>query len=298
MSARPAVSVVIATYQCGRFLRESLDSVLAQATSEVEVIVVDDGSTDDTPEILASYRDALTAVAGAHAGFAAARNLGLARARGEWIAFHDADDVAVADRLAWSLGFVERTPGFDAVFANGWRMGVDDTADGSVIPRRWFARIGTRPIDVLDVFEGFPVYFQGALVPRRVFEAVGPFDPSFRVAPDVEYGYRLFGRCRAACVDRVVFRYRWHDSNTTADRLGNREDIVRVLERLPETVPDAAARIGRHRLHRRIAHMSFRLGLARLARGERDAAREAFRRAVRFRPWHPRYQWMRLRTTW
>lgn len=298
MSARPTVSVVIATYQCGRFLRESLDSVLAQATPGVEVIVVDDGSTDDTPAILASYGDALVTVAGRHRGFPAARNLGLARARGEWIAFHDADDVAAADRLAWSLGFLARNPTFEAVFANGRRMDVEDDSEASVIPRHWFARIGTRPIDVLDVFDGFPVYFQGALVARRVFEAVGPFEESFAVAPDIEYGYRLFGRCRAACVDRVVFRYRWHGANTSADRLGNRADIVRVLERLPEAAPEAAARIGRRRLRRRIAHMSFRLGLARLARGERGAAREAFRRAATFRPWHPRYQWMRLRTTW
>jgi len=298
MSSEPTISVVIPTYQCGRFLRDSLDSILAQSGPDTEVIVVDDGSTDETPEILAAYGDALTVLRGQHGGLAAARNLGLGRARGRWIAFHDADDIAAGDRLAWSVAFLQQHPQFDAVFGNGQRMGVVDPVAASVVPRRWFERIRERPIDVTDLFEGYPVYFQGALVPRRAFDAAGAFDPDYRVQPDIDYGYRLFLQCRAACIDRPLFHYRWHTTNNSADLLGGREDIVRLLERLPRTVPEAARRIGQRRLRRRIAHVSFRLGLARLARGERPAARAAFRRAAALRPWHLRYQWMRARTVW
>jgi len=288
----PAISVIIPTYNCGRYLQESLESIFAQTERDFEVIVVDDGSTDDTPHVLDAYTGRLTVVQGAHGGLSAARNLGLARATGEWVAFHDADDVAAADRLTWSRTFLREHPAFDAVFCNGRRM--DAAAD--VVPQQYFASAADRPLTVVDLFKGYPVYFQGALVPRSAFTAAGPFDVAYRVQPDLEYGYRLFPRLRAACVDRTMFHYRWHTTNNSGDRLGTREDIARVLERLPALAPAAVQAIGARRIRDQIARHHFRIGLARLARNERSAARQAFARAATLRPLHPRYQWMRLRT--
>jgi hypothetical protein len=93
-----------------------------------------------------------------------------------------------------------------------------------------------------------------------------------------------------------MFHYRWHTTNNSRDRLGTRADVARVLERLPELAPDAVAAIGERRLRHQIARQHFRIGLVRLGRGEEHAAADAFARAARFRPFHPRYQWMRLRT--
>jgi len=292
----PAVSVIIPTYNCGRFLRESLDSILAQTDHDLEVIVVDDGSTDDTPSVLDEYAGRIAVVQGAHGGLSAARNLGLDHATGEWVAFHDADDVAVPDRIAWSCAFLREHPAFDAVFCNGRRMQVEDGDEANVVPAHWFTATSGRPIGVVDLFAGYPVYFQGALVPRRAFVAAGAFDPAYRVQPDLEYGYRLFPRLRAACVDRTMFHYRWHTTNNSGDRIGTREDIARVLERLPTVAPAAVDAIGPRRIREQIARHYFRIGLARLARSERTAAGRAFARAATLRPLHPRYQWMRLRT--
>ena len=288
----PGVSVIIPTYNCGRWLQESLDGIFAQTEPPVEVIVVDDGSTDDTPQVLAGYAGRITVVQGAHGGLSAARNLGLARATGEWVAFHDADDVAVPDRLAWSLRFLREHPEHDAVFCNGRRMSADAT---NVVPAHWFASTRSRSISVVDLFEGYPVYFQGALVPRRAFDAAGAFDVAYRVQPDLEYGYRLFPRLRAACIDRTMFQYRWHTTNNSGDRIGTREDIARILERLPVVAPTVVPEIGARRIRDQIARHHFRIGLARLARNDRPAARQAFARAAALRPLHPRYQWMALR---
>jgi len=148
-SSMPGVSVIIPTYNCGRWLQESLDGIFAQTEPPVEVVVVEDGSTDDTPEVLARYAGRITVVQGAHGGLSAARNLGLARATGEWVAFHDADDVAVPDRLAWSLQFLREHPQHDAVFCNGRRMGADGT---NVVPARYFAAAAGRAISVIDLF--------------------------------------------------------------------------------------------------------------------------------------------------
>jgi glycosyltransferase involved in cell wall biosynthesis len=292
----PAISVIVPTYNCGRWLAESLDSIFAQTERDFEVIVVDDGSTDDTPRVLDAYAGRITVVEGTHGGLSSARNLGLARASGEWIAFHDADDVAVSDRLAWSRAFLREHAAFDAVFGNGRRMQVDDPARASVVPARYVGASAGRALTVVDLFDGYPVYFQGALVPRRAFDAAGPFDPAYRVQPDLEYGYRLFPRLRAACVDRTMFHYRWHTTNNSGDRLGTREDIARVLERLPTVAPDAVAAIGARRIREQIARHYFRIGVTRLAHDQRAAARRAFVQAATLRPLHLRYQWMRLRT--
>src|SRR2546430_16821957 len=101
----PLVSFVIPTYNCAPYLTESLESILAQTFRDFEVVVVDDGSTDHTWAVLARYSDDATIVRAPHGGLSAARNAGLSASRGEWIAFHDADDVALSDRLAFHVEF-------------------------------------------------------------------------------------------------------------------------------------------------------------------------------------------------
>jgi len=293
----PAVSVIIPAFDAARWLPESLDSVFAQTDRDFEVIVVDDGSTDETPDVLARYAGRLTVVRGDHGGLGAARNLGLAHATGDWIAFHDADDVALPDRLAWSRAFLHDHPEFDTVFGNGRHIPADDPASPQVISHRLITTTRNRHLTVADLFDGFPLYFQGALVPRAVFAAAGPFDAGYRVLTDLEYGYRLLPRLRAACVDHTMFHYRRHDSNITRDLLRMRLEVARTLERLPGVVPGAVESIGTRRVRHRIARQYFRIGVVQLRRGERADAADAFARAARLRPFHPRYRWMQLRAT-
>src|SRR5207253_603179 len=185
-----------------------------------------------------------TIVRAPHGGLSAARNAGLAAAHGEWIAFHDADDVALPDRLAFQLDLLRAHPAYEAVFCNGERMDGAPPERPYVVPSAIVRRCLNRRLTAVELFAGYPVYFQGALVPRRAFEAAGPFDPSLRVQPDIEYGYRLFARCAATFVDRAVFRYRRHDTNNSGDRLGGRQDIARILERLLVQDPEAVRTIG------------------------------------------------------
>jgi glycosyltransferase involved in cell wall biosynthesis len=286
------VSVIIPTYDAACWLPESLDSILAQTEPPDEILVVDDGSTDDTPAVLARYARRIRVVDGAHGGMAAARNLGLAHATGDWIAFHDADDVALPDRLAVLRGFLAAHPDVDAVFADGARL---DAPDARLVPRPLAERLAGRALRFTDLFEGFPVYFQTALVARRLFEAAGPFDVRIRTQPDLDCGYRLLAHGRAAFVDRVVFRYRVHQGNTTRDRLEVREDLAYILEQLPTRVPAAVDEVGAARVARRLARHHFRIGELRLARGDQSIARDAFARAAVLRPLHPVYQWKRWR---
>jgi glycosyltransferase involved in cell wall biosynthesis len=290
----PTVSVIIPTYNCARFLAESLESIFAQSVAPAETIVVDDGSTDGTPGLLARYAGRITVVHGRHGGYGAARNLGLAHAHGEWIASHDADDVALPDRLAFQLDFVSRHPDIDALFCDGERM--DGEAPGArLVPRHIARRCAGRLLTPADVFDGYPAYYQGALIARRAFRAAGAFDATLRVHPDMEYAYRLLACSRAMFVDRTVFRYRWHDTNVTRDRLAGREEIARILERISREAPATARVIGRRRLRSRLARHYYRIARAHLSRSDATLAFDAISRAVALRPFNPRYRLLRLR---
>src|ERR1051325_248362 len=120
MPPRVAVSVIVPTYNRAATLAESLESILGQTCSDFELIVADDGSTDDTEAVLARYGGTVRVLRVEHAGVAAARNAALAAAVGEFVAFHDSDDVALPDRLAVQCRELRGRPELGALMCDGW----------------------------------------------------------------------------------------------------------------------------------------------------------------------------------
>ena len=283
------LSVLIPSYNAARYLATSLDSVLGQLDSADEVIVVDDGSTDDTQRVLDRYAGRVRVVQGRHAGLAAARNTALAAATHEWIAFHDADDLAAPDRFAVLRGVLDADATLEGVFSNGTRL---DAPGATVVPAAMAKRLDRDWLRPVDVFLGFPVYFQGALVARRAFERVGAFDESLAVQPDLEYGYRLFGGARIRFVNRPTFAWRCHDTNMSRNQVGTREDIAATLERVLERNGMITEQIGRRRLTHRLARNWYRLARAYAKRGEQARAARAARRAVELHPLALRYRYL------
>jgi glycosyltransferase involved in cell wall biosynthesis len=104
------VSVIIPTYNRSRIIKEAVDSVLAQDYKDVEVIVVDDGSTDNTSEALASYGDEISVLFQDNKGVSAARNRGIAEASGQFVAFLDSDDLWLPQKLSTQVEFFQQTP--------------------------------------------------------------------------------------------------------------------------------------------------------------------------------------------
>lgn len=283
------LSVLIPSYNADRFLAASLDSILPQLAADDEAIVVDDGSTDDTPSVLARYAGRVRIVRRRHAGLAAARNAALDAATGTWIAFQDADDVAAPNRLDVLRSALGTHPDADGVFSNGRRLG---SSDGSVVPEEIAHRLDGGTLRPVDVFQGFPVYFQTALIARRAFERAGPFDEALSVQPDLEYGYRLFDRARIRFVDEPTFAWRSHDRNMSNDHVGTREDVAATLERVLDADDSIAHDIGRWRLTRRLARNWYRLARTYLKRGETARAARAARRAAELRPLDLRYRYL------
>jgi glycosyltransferase involved in cell wall biosynthesis len=128
------VSVIITTYNYAPYLREAINSVLSQTIEDLQILVVDDGSTDNTPEILASLDDPrIEVIRTPHQGSCATRNEGLVRARGEFVAFLDADDRFLPDKLERQVSMMEAEPDLVAVLTNFVRFD-----DSGIYPRDQF----------------------------------------------------------------------------------------------------------------------------------------------------------------
>jgi glycosyltransferase involved in cell wall biosynthesis len=209
------VSVVVAAFEEEAFVAEALESVLAQTYRPVEVIVVDDGSGDGTAEIAAAH--GVCVLRRSHRGAAAARNAGLAVARGEYWTIFDADDVMPPERLARQVAHLEEHPELGVV------LGLTEAfvSPGEPRPAHYNPAWDHGP---------FPACAGTMLARRTVLDAVGPFDETRRLTCDVEWLARVKDAgVRAGQVDHVSLRYRIHRGNTSADAPAVRLAMLKLL---------------------------------------------------------------------
>jgi glycosyltransferase involved in cell wall biosynthesis len=285
----PDVSVVVPTYDRAHTLGASLASLFAQTGVALEVIVVDDGSTDGTRALLAACDDPRLRVEhAAHGGIAAARNRGLAAARAPVIAFHDSDDLALPGRLSRPVEYLRRHPEIDVVVQNG-RMLPPEDGNGAEVP--WIApvvahRLAGRPFGVEAVFRWNLGQLQGMCFTRRSLDATGPLDGAFAVLDDLDLVLRVTARFRAVFLDVPAFAYRRHAGGVARDRIAVREESIRVADKLVRECPEALRVIGRQAFARRQARRWGRLARMRAAAGDVAGARDALAEARARRPLH------------
>lgn len=184
----PLVSVMIPTHNRAGLVTRAIDSALAQSYAEVEVIVIDDGSTDTTRAVLAGYGDRIRVIAQSNSGLAGARNAGLRAARGELLNFLDDDDMLLPEKLARQVAYLAEHPEVDLVLC-GWQ---DISAeDGHVLAE--FREIAVDEMLKTNLLAGneglLPAHV--ALVRRRVVEQVGLFDQSLPMREGEDYWLRV-----------------------------------------------------------------------------------------------------------
>ncbi len=204
------ISVIIPCFNHSHFLGEAIESVLTQAYPCVEVVVVDDGSTDETATVSARY-PTVRYVRQAHQGLAAARNTGIARSAGEYLAFVDADDLLLPDALAISHEWLCDHP--DEAFVSGhYRFRYGDKVrlaerKHPAHPNAYCALLQCNYITM----HGAVLYRRGAVV------AVGGFDQSLKACEDYDLYVRLARSYSVGRHNAVVAEYRQHDANMTRD---------------------------------------------------------------------------------
>jgi len=201
----PLVSVVMPAFDEERFIGEALDSVLSQTYEAVEVIVVDDGSTDRTSEIADTF--GVRVVHQERAGHPTARNLGLSQARGEYWTIFDADDVMPPERIERQVEHLRQHPELGMV------LGLTEAfvTPGEPRPRHWNPAWDSGP---------FPGCAGTMMARRELLAVVGPYDESMAVSADFEWIVRARDLgVGAAHVDALALRYRIHPGTVSADRI-------------------------------------------------------------------------------
>jgi hypothetical protein len=240
------VSVIIPTYNRAELVARAIESVLRQSHPPHEIIVVDDGSTDGTASACAAWGERIRYLRIPNSGVAAARNAGIAIARGEWVAFLDSDDLwettklevqlaacGSAPEVAWSITGCELVDGvgvpcegpasFEAAFPVFREFGFQpEGLFGEHLSRSSIDVAGSRHVCFTGDFFGLLFYGNiglpsSAIVRRDVLTAVGGFDSTLRVGEDTEFFHRIAARSPGVVVMSRLVRYRWaHSDSLTA----------------------------------------------------------------------------------
>lgn len=207
----PSISVIIAVYNGGSTIRRAIQSVLSQTHPAHELIVVDDGATDDTAAVVREFGDHIRYVYQQNAGVSAARNAGARAATGDWLAFLDADDWYFHDRLRWHAEWLRRDPELDFLTGDYEYQ----RPDGSVISRsmeiteagRALLRKANGAREVVMELNDMEPFIENHFgdthtltVPRRTFLELGGYPPGRAVCEDVNFLIRLCARSRRAGV--------------------------------------------------------------------------------------------------
>lgn len=204
-----SVSVIIPTYNMGWCIERAIDSALSQGIADIEVIVVDDGSTDDTASRLVQYEERIVTVRQSNQGLSAARNCGIQKATGEFVAFLDADDLLLENKLKIQMAYLEAHPDCGAVFSDGYLVSPDGCRLNLISAESTpglFAQQSTESIRQL-LLRGHPFPPHAALVRRSCVLAVGSFDVSMRAREDLDFWLRLSERYPLHYVPGTLVHY-------------------------------------------------------------------------------------------
>src|ERR1700676_717951 len=246
---KPTVSVVIPAYNAAEFLAEALDSVLAQTYQPQEVFVVDDGSEDETPKVAAAYAGKVTYIRKPHGGgCGGTRNAAIRAAKGEWVAFLDADDVWMPSLLEKLLEKAIET-GADLVFCDWVSL-----INGSVIGPSNLERSGVKArldtlasngvlVNPFDLLLEVGCYFSpsSVLVRRECLLQVGLFDEAIYCTDDLDLWLRLSLRYRFAALNDALSLRRIHGQNMSRDTWTLMVNEIKTYEKLERYAPTLAS---------------------------------------------------------
>jgi glycosyltransferase involved in cell wall biosynthesis len=277
----PKVSVIIPAYQYGHFLGEAVDSVLAQTYKDYELIVVDDGSTDQTREVAAAYGDRTRYIYQDNRGLSAARNTGVAASKGEYVGFLDADDVWLPNKLEVEVQFLDTHTSVGLVYSNYTYFG--SRGDPR---RRGFD--GDPLVSVYAPKGQFPNNFvssSAVMVRKRCFEKVGLFDEALRTAGDLDMWLRMATCFEIGYINTPLSKYRLHERNVVHEE-GEKAltEIIAVRRKFVEVNGSQFNKTSSKKLHKYYYVFYRLLGEWYLISGAPDKARGKLGEYIKFYP--------------
>ena len=203
----PSISIVMPVWNGGKYIREAIDGILAQSFADFELVVVDDGSTDDTISIVESYSDErIKVVKQGKRGFVCAVNRGVEESSAEWIARHDADDVSHPMRLEIQWAALLKNPKAVLCFCNVDVFGINAPTQAT----RWFPK--SHSLIALRSCHQCPVVVGAALIKRSMFFAAGGYREEEFPAEDYAFASRLLRLGRFVGCPEILYSVRVHES--------------------------------------------------------------------------------------
>ncbi len=297
VAEEPLVSVIIPTYNRACLLPRAVHSVLSQDYENLELIIVDDGSTDETPELIAQVADPRVRYIrfAENRGIGAARSAGVQAARGDLIAFNDSDDVWLPGKLSHQVDLFRRHPQVDVVFGDYYNV---DQLHGTMQrgfeqTRKGLELLRVRPLieGVYEVVGGMPeallcvnfVATPTVVLRRRVFDSTGSFRTDLSGPEDFEFWFRVATKeARFAYTTRPLIERHKDAQSITASVAAFVPRMLQALDYCEQTAREAGRldliphiNCARHRAWRSLIHAYADLG-------DRKAALHAFRQSLRY----------------
>jgi len=232
--SNPKVSIIITCYNTGRFLRAAVDSALAQDYKPLEVVVVDDGSTDDTPEVMASYGAKIVGIRQENKGCAGARNTALEVSTGEIVVILDADDLLLPEAVSSKVRLMQSEPNVGLVTSVAGY--IDE--NGVAIP----GAVDLKPpypngVSYIDAMHRIPGPISGWAIPRSVLDEIGHFDSSLRAVEDYDICLKILAEHKCLCDPKIRMLYREVPGSLSRDHTHNYDHIRRVIKKHRRLAP-------------------------------------------------------------
>jgi glycosyltransferase involved in cell wall biosynthesis len=232
MSVSPTISVIIPVYNRQAFIGEAIQSVLNQTYTDYEIIVVDDGSTDETATVVRRFDDQrVHYIHQDNRGVAAARNHGLRLARGDFIAFLDSDDLFLREKLEIQLDYLRQNPQIGLAYTAYTVLDVQNHRKATrqaELQGRVYARL----------LRSCPIATPTVMIPRQVMERTGPFDESLHLGEDVDLYIRIARDFEIGAINQPLTEVRLHSENKQRDLETILNNMLYITHKnFPQTTP-------------------------------------------------------------
>jgi glycosyltransferase involved in cell wall biosynthesis len=273
MSKAPEISIIIPTYNAAQFLPEAIRSVFDQTDQDFELIVVNDGSTDNTKALLSAYGDRILVIDQINRGAASARNAGILASQGRWISFLDADDVWIPQKLEWQAPLLQN-PVVGLVYGDCyyWNGAKTEATTSFCLYPPYRGNIFDRYL-----VQNF-IPMSTVLVRRTWLEKTGLFDENMDSCEDYEFLLRVCKIGETEYVNRPVMKYRIRPGQQSKNVEKNILNTLKIKEKIFSAQPELITRLGKPSLDRGFYNLYLKLAKVYIQNANVPQARQTLQK--------------------
>ncbi len=276
------ISIIIPTYNCARYIGEALDSVLAQTRDDYEIIVIDDGSTDGTGDLIKNKYPMVRYFFTEQTGVSSARNLGIKMSKGDLIAFLDADDMWSPDKLEKQVAILDARPDLSMVFTEHCTF----NKDKSIINKSFDKRNKLMRGDIVkNIFLNTYLTTSTVMIKKKVFDKVGLFEEQLRAAEDDNMWMRISMEHQIDLIDEPLVHYRITEGSLSRTHRNCIDGVKTNIDLIKAKYPDLYRRLGPRSINNKYYVIYFSEGYYFFTNKEYDAAKVYFKKSIGFNPY-------------